>query len=314
MAIEPNTLAEVLDQIKQRFPRHNAAFDAYATSNIESWLDHLTRLFPWWFFTTNAGTLLRSSFPIASLASVTLKAGSWADLGWLITTAGTQVYDIYTVASEANYYTSPSDATLWHLAMCQEVRYVYEFDANGSFLQDLDVQDDVSALTFMGYQTRQRPVQVMWRTLENRSQLVFDPIPDDRYLYAVSFTQSSSPMYTRDSGVTYNHKWLTYCPEAVVQYGIMKAAQYFDEPGLAKQAEKELMGEPANIHLPRSKKPYLGLLDVLRNDTIKKQQQFELEKLQIFNSKSGASGRGGSGNNLTMHQKYFSPNWRRGIF
>lgn len=313
MAIEPNTLAEVLDQIKQRFPRQNNAFDAYAEANIESWLDHLSRLYPWWFLTTNAGTLLRTSFPIASLASVTLKAGSWADLGWLITTAGTQTYDIYTVSSESAYYASPSDASLWHLAKCQEVRYVYEFDANGCFLQDLDIQDDVSALTFIGYQTQQRPVQAMWRTLEDRSQIIFDPIPDDRYLYAVSFTQSNSPIYTPDVGATYTHKWLTYCPEAVVQYGIMKAAQYFDEPGLAEQAEKALMGVPANIHLPRSKKGSLGLLDALRNDTVKRQQQFEQEKLQIFGSKAAASGRGG-GSALTMHQKYFSRYYRRSIY
>ena len=314
MAIEPNTLAEVLDQIKSRFQQHNTAFDTYVSTNLESWLDHLTRLYPWWFLTSNPGTLLRASFPISSLASVTLRAGSWADIGWLITTAGQQVYDIYAPRSEQAYYSSPADASLWHLALCQEVRYVYEFTPEGDFLQDLDIQDDVSALTFIGYQTRQRPVQAMWRTLENRSQIVFDPIPDDRYLYGISFSQSSTPIWSADGGVTYSHKLLTVCPEAVVQYGIMKAAQYFDEPGLAAQAEKELMGKPANIHLPRSKKESLGLLDILRNDTVKRQQQYELEKLQIFNSKAAASGRGMPGSGMTMHQKYFSPHWRRRIY
>ncbi len=313
MAIEPNTLAEVLDQIKSRFQRNNAAFDAYVQTNIESWLDNLTRLFPWWFFTTNPGTLLRSSFPIASLSALPNRAGSWVDIGWLRTVAGQQVYDIWAPRSESAYYAAPTDSSLWHRALCQEVRYLYEFDEDGNFLQDLDVQDDVSALTFIGYQTRQRPVQVMWRTLEDRSQLVFDPIPDQAYLYAVSFSQSSTPIYTTD-GVNYSHKWLTVLPEAVVQYGIMQAAQYFDEPGLGAQAEKMLMGSPANIHLPRGKKQSLGILDLLRNDTVKRQQQYELEKLQLFPSKRAASGRAGGNSNLTMHQKYFSPYWRRSIY
>lgn len=314
MAIEPNTLSEVLDQIKNRFQRHATAFDTYAQTNIESWLDSLSRMYPWWFLTTNPGTLLRTSFPIAALGSVTLKAGNWADLGWLITTAGTQVYDIYTVAGEDLYYSSPSDATLWHLALCQEVRYVYQFTKEGLFKQNLDVQDDVSSLGFMNYQTRQEPYQVMWRTLENRSQLVFNPIPDDRYLYAVSFSLSTPPIFTRDGGITYRNKWLNVCPEAVVQYGIMEAAAYFDEPGLYQQAEKTLLGSPANIHLPRSKKQSLGILDHLRNDTAKRQMQYEQERVAFFGSQAEARGTYGYGDSIGSHQKFFSPRYRRRLY
>lgn len=314
MALEPNTLADVLAQIRNRFQRYAAQFETYVTLNIESWLDNLCRMYPWWFLTTNPGSILRTSFPYASMASIPLKVGNWVDIGWLKTTAGTNVYDIYTVRSEQAYYATPADATLWHLALCQEVRYVYEFDYSGNFLQDLDIQDDVSALTYMGYQTRSRPMQAMWRTLENRSQLVFDPVPDQAYLYAISFTQSTPPMWTADSGVTYNHKFITVLPEALVQYGIIQAAQHFDEPNLAREAERILFGDPPNLHLPRRQKKFLGLLDTLRNDTSKRQTQYEQEKVMLLNSKVAASGRGGTGDAMSTHQKFFSPRYRRSIY
>lgn len=314
MALEPQTVSTALAQIKGRFQRQSNTVDSYMQANVESMLDELCRLYPWWFLTTNPGTLLRATFPISNLGAVPFKGGNWADIGWLITSPGVQVYDIWAPANESAYYTTPSDTSQWRRAYCQEVRFVYEFDKDGNFVQDLDVQDDTSALTFMGLSTRTRPTQVMARTLEDRTQLVFDPIPDTNYLYAVSFTQGYTPIYTRDGGGSFRHKLLDVIPEAFVQYGIMKAAQMFDEPALAAQAEKALMGTPPNIHLPRGKKASLGILDTLRNDTVKKQQQWELEKMAIFRSKASASGRGGAADSLTMHQKYFSPYWRRSIY
>jgi len=314
VALEPQTIESALAQIRGRFQRASSAWDTYAETNVESWIDDICRMYPWWFLTTNPGTLLRASFPYTSMSTPTAKAGSWLDIGWLRTTAGQQVYDIYAVADESGYYAAPSDTSKWHLALCQEVRFLYEFDKDGCFLQDLDIQDDVSALTFIGYSQRARPCQAMWRSLEDRSQIVFDPIPDDAYLYAVSFTQSTTPIYTTDAGISHRHKLLNVIPEALVQYGIMQGAQFFDEPGLGQQAEKALMGNPPNLHLPRSKKASLGLLDTLRNDTAKRQTQYEQEKMQIFRSKNAASGRYGSVDNLTMAQKYNSRYWRRSIY
>ena len=313
MSLEPQTISSALNQIKGRFQKKSSAVDGYMQDNVESMLDELCRLYPWWFLTTNPGTLLRATFPISNLGSVAFKGGNWADIGWLITSPNVQVYDIWAPANEASYYSNPANTSLWHKALCQEVRFVYEFDKDGNFVQDLDVQDDTSAMTFLSYSTKTRPTQVMCRTLEDRTQLVFDPIPDTNYLYAVSFTQGSTPIYTQDA-VNYRHKLLDVVPEAFVQFGITRAAQLFDEPGLGAQAEKALYGSPPNIHLPRSKKAFLGILDTLRNDTVKKQQQWELEKMQVFQSKSAASGRGGTNDNLTMHQKYFSPYWRRSIY
>ena len=312
--LQPNSLELVLSQVHGRFQRASAAWDAYATSNVESWLDDLCRLYPWWFLTTNPGTSLRASFPLTTLTTLAPKVGAWVDIGWLLVSPGVQVYDIYAPTSESAYYSNPNDVSNWHLAQCQEVRYVYEFDEVGNFVQDLDIQDDVSALTFMGYQTRRRPVQAMWRTLENRSQIIFDPVPDNYYLYAVSFTEANTPIFSTDGGASHTHRFINILPEALVQYGIIKAAQYFDEPGIAAQAKEALFGDPPNLHVARGKKSALGLLDTLRNDTIKKQTQFELEKTTLYRSKRQASGRYGSSDNLTMHEKYFSRYWRRSIY
>lgn len=312
--LQPSSIELVLSQVRGRFQRASSAWDAYATSNVESWLDDLCRQYPWWFLTTNPGTLLRASFPISALNSLPTRAGSWVDIGWLRVSPGVQVYDIYAPTSETTYYTTPTDGTNWHLANCQELRYVYEFDKDGNFIQDLDIQDDVSALTFMGYTTRQRPCQAMWRTLENRSQLIFDPVPDDYYLYAVSFTEANVPIFSTDSGASHTHKFINVLPEALVQYGIIKAAQYFDEPDIAAQAKEALFGNPPNLHLPRSKKMVNGLLDTLRNDTTKRQTQFEQEKMLLCRSKNQASGRYGNSDSLTMHQKYWDRRYRRSIY
>lgn len=314
MAIEPRTVASALAQITGRFQRKSQTVTDYLQTNVESLLDELCRLYPWWFLTTNPGSLLPATFPITDFSAVTSKAGRWVDIGWLMVTPNVQVYDIWAPANESSYYTNPADTSQWHKSLCQEVRFCYEFDKGGVFIQDLDIQDDTSAMTFLSYQTKTRPMQVMSRTLEDRTQLVFSPIPDDYYLYAVSFTQGYTPIYTQDGGSTYRHKLLDVVPEAFVQYGIMLAGQLFDEPDLAAQAEKKLMGNPPNIHLPRRQKQVLGLLDTLRNDTVKKQEQWNLEKMTVFGSKAAASGRGGNIDNLTSHQKYFSPRWRRSIY
>lgn len=311
--MEPDTLEDVLQQARKRFQRHASEFDTIVESNLPTWVDRLSKLFPWWFLTTNPGQLLPNSFPLSSpLASQTPKAGAWLDVGWLRVQPGVRVYDIKTVKDEGRYASTPSDATLWTDIQCQEVRYVYEFDKDGNFLQKMDLSDDTSAMVFMSYQKTTRPVQVMWRRLETKSQLMFDPVPDAYYLYACSFTEGSPGWYTLDNGTTYRNKWTSFCPEALVQYIIWESSQYFDEPGLRALAERALFGSPPNINLGRRKKEFVGLLDDLKEATILAQQT--KERAVFYPDERNATGFGGTYQPLTTLQKFQSPYWRRRLF
>ncbi len=314
--LNPSTLDEALAQIRNRHQKNASVFDAYAADNLTSWVDDLSRLYPWWFLTDNPGTLLPPTFPISDLATVPMRAGGWAALGWLVVQPGVAAYDIWTVYNGSRYLTNPADSTQWYKPKLQEVRYVYEFSPRGYFQADMDIQDDVSAMTFLDLSKRGRPVQAMWRSLDDSAQLVFYPIPDKYYLYCVSFTQTGPPFYTTDGGLTFRNKWLDNCPEALVQFGLMEASQYFDEPAIRSQAEARLYGVPANIFVGRTRKTRMGILDVLLNDTKKKQSQYETEKLMWFNSKHDASGRGGVNRyeSLSRREKWDSVLHRRRIY
>lgn len=291
MALEPNTMAEVKAQIKARFPRWSDDFDALVDTNMESWLYELSD-YPYWFLTVQPGDLLSTASAPMNLAGLPNRgpAGSyWVDSGWLRVVPGRAVYDFYHPLDMEQYQAAPTVAAWFQPCKIQLVDYVLEFDANRNFVNVLQVADMVDALGYSPYLQSNRPVQCVWRKTETKSSIIFQPTPNKEYLYSIQFVLSNPPIYN-SGGQLYN-RWFTFCPEAVVLYGLMKAAEFFLEPGLQEKYEQELYGNPpkaTNIKVA----PKAGILGRLKKETARQKEKM-YQKLRVYESMAAAIGRQG---------------------
>lgn len=291
MSLEPNTLAEIKAQIQSRFPRWSSEFEAMLDTNIESWLYELSD-YPYWFLTIQPGDLLSTTSAPINLAGLPNRgpAGSqWVDSGFLRTVAGQAAYDFYHPLDMEAYQASPGTASWFQPCKIQLVDYVQEFDSNKNFVNFIQVADMADALGYNPYRQSNRPVQCVWRKTETKSTLIFQPTPDKAYLYAVQFVLANPPIYST-GGQSYN-RWFTFCPEAVVLYGLMKAAEFFMETTLQEKYEQELYGSPpkgANLKAA----PKLGILGRLKKETARQKEKM-YQKLRWWESQAQATGQNG---------------------
>lgn len=291
MALEPNTLAEVKAQMQVRFPRWSSEFDTQVDTNMESWLYELSD-YPYWFLTISPGDLLTTASAPINLAGLPNRGPSgsqWVDAGWLRTVNGQAVYDFYHPLDLEQYQAAPTTAAWFQPCKIQLVDYVLEFDQNKNFVNFIPVMDMMDALGSTPFLQNNRPMQAIWRKSETKSSLIFQPTPNAAYLYAVQFVLSNPPIYN-SGGQNYN-RWLTFCPEAVVLYGLMKAAEHFQEPQLQAKYEEELYGTPPKgmVH-KQAAKP--GILGRLKKETAKQKERM-YQKLRWYESQTEAVGRQG---------------------
>lgn len=289
--LEPNTLAEVKAQIQTRFPRWSDEFSAIVDSNMESWLYELSD-YPYWFLTIQPGDLLTTASSPVNLAALPNRGPSgsyWVDAGWLRTVANQAVYDFYHPLDMEQYQASPATAAWFSQCKVQLVDYLIEYDSNKNFVNVLQVADMVDALGYSPYRQASRPTQAVWRKSETKSQLILQPTPDAAYLYACQFVLSNPPIY-QSVGQYYN-RWFTFCPEAVVLYGLMKAAEHFQEPAMQEKYEQELYGSPPKGMLAKQA-PKQGVLGRLKKET-QRQKERMYQKLRWYESQAAAQGQNG---------------------
>lgn len=288
----PDTLAGIVNRVTTRFPRADADFNAIISSDMIKWLSTLSTYFPYWFLTISPGQGIPDLTAPVTLSTLPTRgpAGSrWVDMGWLVTQPNVSTYDIYHPLSTELALDSPGTASLWQPCKVQRVDYVLEFDTNLSFLQDLPCPEHGEAFGFQSFRTKERPCQVIWRKLETKSQLIFQPTPDDYYLYAIQFVIAEPPLYQVDGGDTFN-RWFTFAPEAVELYALIKAAEYYGEPQKAQEYMMQLYGNPptGDCH---ARMQFVGELGRLKKETVAKQHRLQ-EQMQWFMSRQTAFGRG----------------------
>lgn len=290
----PYSVAQVKERIIERFPTKSAKFENRVEDNIEDWIRNLAETFPYWFLTVYPGHRLIPSFPYASptaLGAITPRAGNWVDAGWLVTTPGQAVYDVYHPLETDEV----DNVDWWELCKIQMIDFVYEFTPSGAFNGSLPVPEFESGLLMTAFKNQTRPRMVMWRNTESKAQIIFNPTPDKQYLYVIQYVIKDPPMY-EDEGVDevgnpiVRNRFLTAAPEAVVLYGLMKHAQLNVEGGMSKSYAEELFGAAGEAFGGGNGNPPTGgLLGRLRKDTIKRRKKAR-EMMEQYTSVSQATG------------------------
>ena len=314
--MEPNTLAEYKAALIARFPRSSVDWESQIDNKVSSWTNSLSQDFPYWFLTCPQGDLLSNATYPMNLSTLPTRgpAGSqWVDSGFLVTIPGQSTYDFYMPLDYEAYINAPTNPAAFALCSVQLVDFILEFSPNGTFRTTLPCRDVVDALNYDSYRVQQRPVQAMWRKTESKSQLIFQPTPNDYYLYAVGFSIVNPPWYN-SSGQYYN-KWLTYAPEALELYGLMKACEFFNEPTMMETYRTMLYGSPPHgSGVSSQTTQYMGELGRLKKETRRMRERM-YQKLEFYESRQEAMGGNyGAYPGPQSVLRFRLPQYRRGIW
>lgn len=310
----PDTLAGIVNRVTTRFPRADSDFTAIISSDMIKWISTLSTYYPYWFLTMNPGQGIPDLTAPLTLSTLPTRgpAGSrWVDVGWLVTQPNVSTYDFYHPLSTELYLANPGTASLWQSCKVQKLDYVLEFDNKLNYLQSLPCPEHGEAFGFMSYQTKDRPCQAIWRKLESKSQIIFQPTPDDYYLYAIQFVIAEPPLYSVDGGDILN-RWFTFAPEAVELYALIKAAEFFSEPQKVAEYTMQLYGNPptGDYH---SRMQFVGELGRLKKETASKQHRLQ-EQLEWFMSRQAAYGTHGLYPSEMSTRRFQSPYYRTSIY
>lgn len=317
---QPATLTKLKEAIQVRFPRASAEWLASIDDNVIDWTTSLSQEYPYWFLSVEPGNLLsESTFPL-NLATLPTRgpAGSqWVDSGFLVTVPGQATYDFYHPTDYDAFLANPTYPSALARCQIQEVDYVLEFNAsNGSYRTILDTKDMAEGLGFSSYSQHRRPVQCMWRNTETRSQLTFQPTPAEASLYAVGFVIKSPPWYQLSGSGEYYNRWLTFAPEALTLYGLIKACEHFNEPGMLQMYQMQLYGTPAKAGRSHgASNQYVGELGKMKRETARRREKM-YAKVSWYESQAEAQ-RAGNGMVYPSAQsrlRFIMPQYRRGMY
>lgn len=317
---QPATLSKLIDAVRLRFPRASDDWLAQISSNAVDWTDSLSKEFPYWFLAIEPGDLLSTATWPLNLSTLPTRgpAGSrWVDSGFLVTTPGQAVYDFYHPTDYEAYKSNPTDPLAFSRCSVQQVDYVIEFNAtSGSFRTILECREMCEALGFGNYSQNTRPVQCMWRSTETKSQIIFQPTPQDYYLYSIGFVLRRAPWYQMSGSVDYFNRWLTFAPECLVLYALTKACEFFNEPTMLQMFQMQLNGNPPKAGRSYgSSNQYVGELGRLKRDTARKREAM-FKKIEWYESQAEAQ-RQGQGLLYPGPQsrlRFILPQYRRGIY
>lgn len=289
----PYSVAHVKERIISRFPRMSAKFSDAIEDNIEDWIRTLADTYPYWFLTVYPGHRLHTTFPYANnaaLAAISPRAGNWVDAGWLVTSPGTAVYDVY-------HPLESSDAAIpgnWEPCKMQMVDYVYEFNLSGQPVGSLSIPEFEAGLINANFKNTAKPCQVMWQNLEDRAQITFHPTPDKAYLYCIQYVIKDPPMYQEDGvdeegNAIIRNRFLTAEPEAVILYGLLQAARFFNEGAMKEDIAKDLYGNvPTDYGIGSEIRG--GILGRAKKATLRRNKHARMQ-MQQYSSMSEATGR-----------------------
>jgi len=317
---QPAALSKLKESIRIRFPRASEEWLASIDNNVNDWVASLSQEYPYWFLTVEPGDLLsESTFPLnlATLPTRGPSGSQWVDSGFLVTVPGQATYDFYHPTDYEAFKANPADPLAMSICQVQEVDYVLEFDANnGAFRNILDTREMSEALGFGAYNQGGRPLQCMWRKSETKSQIIFQPTPTTASLYAVGFVLSSPPWYQLSGSADYFNRWLTFAPESLVLYGLIKACEHFIEPGMMQMYQQQLYGTPTKAGRSYgSSNQYVGELGRLKRETARKRESM-YAKISWYESQAEAK-RASHGSAYPSPQsrlRFIMPQYRRGLY
>lgn len=222
------TLAHIIDRVLKRFGRDTKEIRARLVEDLNFWIDQTVRRWDLWLADVDPSPSVISNFPISSesaLEGLTREKGRWLSRGWLVTSNGTYLYPVAAPAISVHDNDTVRHAG-WNFVEVSRINYVQRVHLDGTPGKELEVLPPPAFYRRTGYQNKGEPSAVTFGTEHGVSHLVFSPLPDNSYLYAVGFRLARLPRLNRMDSV--NSMTLAY-PEAVITAGLMTLATYFNE-------------------------------------------------------------------------------------
>lgn len=239
------TVTDVKDRILQVFPRTDPAVGLVVESDFEVWVKALCRIYPWWFNTIRPGSV-SSLFPVdgTALDLTTLLpsftgSGRWFHRGWLVTESGVDVYEFKAPLRDEEPDLGFADAQVF------KVHSVKVWNEYGQFEGEIPVrpaQFQMSGADMAAQDDSGWGLRAWLEHFPTVSVLRLHPVPVEERILSVEFVLAACPNYQVD-GDTFN-RFVSYAPDVVVEFGLMKLAQYFDEISLYNHYREVLYGSP----------------------------------------------------------------------
>lgn len=159
----------------------------------------------------------------AFLESYTTNDG-WQEVGWLTLREGVSEYSIRATAVATKAY-------------IQKLRWVKQYDFDGSWLGDIDIEGEHDFFYEDNAYTTGEPDKAMLVRKADGSYIRFSPVPDDNYLVAISLTAQSLTELSSDSDTNYLS---VYYPHILIAGGLAEMfSSYLQESTLAKEKNDE---------------------------------------------------------------------------
>lgn len=292
----PTTLDEIVSEVNSRYPRSVTANTTTLTASLYDMLREICGRYPFWFLRYDPGSYLPTQFELtaAELTALTHYQTNWVDRGWLHVVSGTDKYVIAAPAIQGQY---DANATYWKPTKVSKVNFVNQYNLRGNFVQSLYIEGGSSFFCHADWANTGQPNTVYLETgLDGSgnecSWLRFAPIPNDNYLYAVSFYAAEPIPTTNVSSTTTNRLFQEY-PEVAITAGLLCSAEYFGEMQQIQYFRQKLWGEPSRAALGKLS-ANSGLIGQMIRDSKRRREQ-EDQTIPQYRGARGAVGRSGNG-------------------
>lgn len=275
-------LQDVLDRVRQRFPRTDAVLESMLAEDILSThIPDICRHYPWWFLEGGAvggGGTFQDAFPVtdSDLTAWTFPYGNWLDRGWLLIDDGV---DSYVCADTAKPGDGDTDASTWSAVLVNRLTTVRIWDLSGECSGKLEVLYPEIFKDYAMYgdtECKPRRVTVVEEYVDGErvSVLKVNPVPDKKYVLQVDFSLQIPPTVSTGGGANDKTNVLidTY-PEVAITVGMLAAAEYFNEARAIEYYTRKLWGAPTKASVAKTAESggYIGRMK--RDNRIRKLQR-----------------------------------------
>lgn len=305
----PTTLAEIVTEINVRFPRSVTANTTTLTNSMLDMLREVCGRYPFWFLRIDPGFYLPTQFQMTEteLQGLTHYQTNWVDRGWLHLPSGTDRVILAAPSLQGQY---DQTSNQWKPVKASRMNYVNQYNLNGSFVQSMYVEPGSSFYCRSDWSSTGQPTHCFLETgLDGSgnecSWLRFSPIPNDDYLFAVSFYVSEPIPTASDSSQT-NRLFQEY-PEVAITVGLLCTAEYFAEAQYIEYYRKRLWGDPPRGGYGKLS-AYAGLIGNMIRDSKRKREQDDQTIPQYLGAR-GAVGRTGSGIGRNRYRGVYTGKW-----
>lgn len=226
------SLLSVLETVRAKFSVNlDLKLEKYISDTLWNKIATLYRQNNLWFSKVTPDPAFTINFPIATdaaLVALDTAGYNWPSAGWLYVVDGTSTYEVYNPINPVSTASTTHIYSYWMKQDVKNIDTVYEYDLTGSQVGEIAVlgREKTMAKSNYGTANEGQPTTVSLYKNGFRSFLVFNPVPDDYYLYQVAYSLASpTPFDTPES----SNQFMENYPDVAVNMGLQAAAEHYEK-------------------------------------------------------------------------------------